>query len=56
MSVRDDPELTDEVVFERLERLRELLRLTDYLREFRPVERRESDQAAGESAPGEDRR
>lgn len=31
-----EPELTSETVFARLDRLRELLRLVDYLREFRP--------------------
>jgi hypothetical protein len=36
-SVAHDDQLTAEIVFERLEQLRELLRLTDYLREFRPA-------------------
>lgn len=37
MAEREAPEaLTSEVVFERLEQLRSLLKLTDYLRGFRP--------------------
>ena len=36
-SASDDDGLTAEIVFTRLEQLRELLRLTDYLREFRPA-------------------
>ena len=32
-----EPELTAEIVFARLEELRALLRLTDYLRQLRPV-------------------
>lgn len=31
------PELTAEIVFARLEELRALLRLTEYLRQLRPV-------------------
>jgi hypothetical protein len=37
MAERDVPkDLTSELVFERLEQLRSLLKLTDYLRGFRP--------------------
>jgi hypothetical protein len=37
MTERDVPkDLTSELVFERLEQLRSLLKLTDYLRGFRP--------------------
>jgi hypothetical protein len=43
------PELTSETVFERLDRLRELLKLVDYLREFRPEPR--SGQAHETVAP-----
>lgn len=35
-SAADDDALTADTVFDRLDQLRELLRLTDYLREFRP--------------------
>lgn len=45
-SASDDDRLTAEVVFTRLDQLRELLRLTDYLREFRPVRPRSASDDA----------
>ena len=45
---RPEQELTADIVFERLERLRELLRLVDHLREYRP----ESDQRRDVHLPG----
>ncbi len=42
-----EQELTADIVFERLERLRELLRLVDHLREYRP----EGDQRRAGNTP-----
>lgn len=52
------PELTSETVFARLDRLRELLKLVDYLREFRPEpsgsgEGSETPPVAAGDEPGE---
>jgi len=46
---KPDEDLTADVVFARLEQLRELLRLVDHLREYRPVSDQRRDVRIPES-------